>query len=64
MASRLEPNCKVYLKLSDFFSYSMVNQFKKPSGIKLDIETNKRLQSTVKYICEETGNVLYDNQIG
>ena len=42
----------------------MVSQFKKPSGIKLDIETNKRLQTTVKYICQETGNVLYDNQIG
>jgi hypothetical protein len=37
---------------------------KKPSGIKLDIETNKRLLTTVKHICSETGQALYENQIG
>ena len=42
----------------------MVSTFKKPSGIKLDIETNKRLQTTTKFICQDTGAALYDNQIG
>ena len=50
--------------ISDFFSYSMVSKFKKPSGIKLDKQSNKRLANSVQYFCKEDGGQLYENQIG
>ena len=42
----------------------MIHETKLPNGIWLDARTNKPLKSTTKYICSETGSILYEKQIG
>ena len=37
---------------------------KKPTAQKVNAVNNKQLRSTQRYICAETGAVLYKNQIG
>lgn len=37
---------------------------KKPTAQKVNAANNKSLKSTNRFICEETGTVLYKNQIG
>jgi ATP-dependent DNA helicase 2 subunit 1 len=37
---------------------------KKPGATKVNAVNNKPLKSTTRYICKETGSVLYKNQIG
>ncbi len=37
---------------------------KKPGAQKVNKVNNKQLKSTTRYVCQETGSVLYRNQIG
>ena len=37
---------------------------KKPTAAKVNIANNKQLRSTQRFICQETGSVLYRQQIG
>ena len=37
---------------------------KKPIPSKLNKKNNKPAKSTTKFLCQETGTVLYRNQIG
>jgi ATP-dependent DNA helicase 2 subunit 1 len=44
--------------------YSMIIKAKKPTSVPLDAKTNKRLKTITKKLCAETGQDLYDEQIG
>ena len=44
--------------------FTTVMPAKKPGAQKVNAQNNKPLQSTTKFICEETGHALYRNQIG
>lgn len=44
--------------------YTTVLPAKKPNATKVNAVNNKPLKSTTRYICQETGSVLYKNQIG
>ena len=44
--------------------YSQVMPAKKPTAAKVNIANNKQLRSTQRFICQETGSVLYRQQIG
>lgn len=37
---------------------------KKPNAAKVNAVNNKQLRSTQRYVCEQTGQVLYQQQIG
>lgn len=56
---RLSPMSEIGLSF-----YSSVLPTKKPSAAKVNAVNNKQLRSTMRYICEETGQVLYKQQIG
>ena len=44
--------------------YNLLQTAKKPPASFMDARVNKPLKSVTKWICEETGTILYDNQIG
>jgi len=44
--------------------FTTVMPTKKPAAAKVNLENNKPLKSTQRLICQETGSVLYQNQIG
>ncbi|CDW84185.1 ku p70 dna helicase [Stylonychia lemnae] len=43
--------------------FTTVMPTKKPGASKVNAANNKQLKSTTRYICQETGTVLYKNQI-
>ncbi len=44
--------------------YNLVQEVKKPGAKNLDSKTNKPLKTVTRWICEETGSVLYPEQVG
>jgi len=55
----LTPNSQIALSF-----YSTVLQAKKPAPKKVNAINNKELRSTQRFICAESGQVLYKPQIG
>lgn len=47
-----------------FSFYTTVMPAKKPAAARVHLANNKPLKSTQRFICQETGSVLYQNQIG
>jgi len=56
---QLGPGIEIAVKL-----YNLVQEVKRPLAKSLLVGSNKLLKGTTKRICEETGTILYDNQIG
>jgi ATP-dependent DNA helicase 2 subunit 1 len=56
---QLGPGMEIAVKL-----YNIVQEVKKPLAKSLLAGSNKLLKGTTRRICEETGAILYDNQIG
>eukprot|EP00826_Nyctotherus_ovalis_P009446 TRINITY_DN1249_c0_g1_i2.p1 TRINITY_DN1249_c0_g1~~TRINITY_DN1249_c0_g1_i2.p1 ORF type:complete len:635 (+),score=225.54 TRINITY_DN1249_c0_g1_i2:60-1964(+) len=56
---QLGPGMEIAVKI-----YNVVQEVKRPLAKSLQAGTNKLLKSVTRKICEETGAVLYDNQIG
>jgi len=55
----LSPSMDIAVKI-----FSLVQEAKKPVSKNLDAKTNKQLKTVSRYICQETGAVLYQDQIG
>ena len=56
---RLSPLSEIGLSF-----YSTIMPAKKPSACKVNAVNNKQLRGTQRFVCEETGQVLYKQQIG
>eukprot|EP01022_Parablepharisma_sp_SALTPOND_P026506 TRINITY_DN64291_c0_g1_i1.p2 TRINITY_DN64291_c0_g1~~TRINITY_DN64291_c0_g1_i1.p2 ORF type:complete len:789 (+),score=98.96 TRINITY_DN64291_c0_g1_i1:87-2369(+) len=55
----LSPKMNIAVKV-----YNLAQEVKKPSAKNLDAKTNKPLRTLTRWVCEETGAVLYPDQIG
>jgi ATP-dependent DNA helicase 2 subunit 1 len=55
----LTPDCKVAIRF-----FATVKETKRPTTTLVHAVTSKPLKSSTRYICEETGAILWDHQIG
>lgn len=55
----LAPDLSVGVKF-----FCMLKETKKPTPVKLHRKDNKRLKTVTKWICEETGKLLWEHEIG